>query len=664
MTRVSRAMAAFGHDVFMAALSLVLSLELRIGGGIFQFPPMLLLGYEAVFVAVAAGVFWWTGLYRGIWRYASLPDLLRVLRAVTLVLLVFFPLMFVINRLEGLPRSLVGINWLVLVALLGGPRFVYRIVKDRGLDHVLERQSHVAIPVLLIGARDQTALFVREMASGRDRLYRVVGIIADNSSRVGRHIGGVPILGTLDDLAEIVARLDRRGERPQKLILSAETLDGASVRRLLDKADELMIPLARLPRLTEFKTTLQGEAKVIEPVAIEDLLGRAQAVLDRPAMRALVAGRRVLVTGAGGTIGAELVRQIAAFEPARLVLLDSSEYALYTIDRELEERDGAPPRIALIGDVRDPSRIDEVMASERPELVFHAAALKHVPMVEANPAEGVLTNVLGTRHVAEACRAHGVHAMVLISTDKAVNPANVMGATKRLAESICQALDIGEARRGDGTRFVTVRFGNVLGSTGSVVPLFQRQLAAGGPLTVTHPEISRFFMTVREAVELVLQASALAMKGGNERGKIFVLDMGEPVKIVDLARQMIRLAGLKPDRDIKITFTGLRPGEKLREELFHEREPLVPTAAAGIRLAAPRVIDYAMLSRSLDELAEHAEARRTERMMALLATLVPEYAETTTRKPPPHPPAARVPPSPPPRGGEGRGEVGRVTESR
>jgi O-antigen biosynthesis protein WbqV len=332
------------------------------------------------------------------------------------------------------------------------------------------------------------------------------------------------------------------------------------------------------------------------------------------------------VTGAGGTIGAELVRQIAGYEPARLVLLDNGEYALYAIDRELDEQSQALPRSALIGDVRDRARIEEVIAAERPELVFHAAALKHVPMVEANPAEGVLTNVLGTRHVAEACRAHGVAAMVMISTDKAVNPTNVMGATKRLAESICQALDLVEKRKARGTRFITVRFGNVLGSTGSVVPLFQRQLAAGGPLTVTHPDIERFFMTVREAVELVLEASVLAVRDGDERGKIFVLDMGEPVRIVDLARQMIRLAGLKPDKDVKIAFIGLRPGEKLYEELFHATEPLVPTAADGIRLAAPRVIDHAMLSRSLDELAEHARERRIERMMALLATLVPEFA--------------------------------------
>jgi len=621
----SRAWVAFSHDVAMAALSFILSFYLRVGDGILNYSPSLLLYYDAAFAATAAGVFLATGLYRGIWRYASLPDLVALARAASIVILVFFPLMFVATRLEALPRSLVGINWLVLMALLGGPRFAYRVFKDRGLDHLLERASHVAIPVLVIGAREEADLFIRAMARDPARVYRVVGLIADNESRVGRDIAGVPVLGTLGDVRAAVERLDRRGERPQRLIISAGALEGAAVRDLLDTADALGIPLARLPRLTDFQTTREDARRQIEPIAIEDLLGRPQTVLDRASMRAMVTGRRVLVTGAGGTIGAELTRQIAAFAPARLVLLDHGEYALYAIDSEIRERFGTLKLVTLIGDVRDRRRVDEVMAEVRPELVFHAAALKHVPMVEANPCEGILTNVLGTRNVAEACRAEGAQAMVMISTDKAVNPTNVMGATKRLAENICQALDIVESRRPTGTRFVTVRFGNVLGSTGSVVPLFQRQLAAGGPLTVTHPEIARFFMTVREAVELVLQASALGLADGDERGKIYVLDMGAPIKIVDLARQMIRLAGFKPDRDIAVTFIGLRPGEKLAEELFHPGERPLATKIQGILLAAPRTIDYAALQRPLDELIEAARDREEERAPALLASLVPEF---------------------------------------
>jgi len=361
---------------------------------------------------------------------------------------------------------------------------------------------------------------------------------------------------------------------------------------------------------------------------LEDLLGRPQAVLDRDGMARLIRGRRVLVTGAGGTIGAELARQIAAFSPSRIVLVDNSEFALYGIEMELRERFPVLTIVPLLRDVRERAEVDEFLGAETPEIVFHAAALKHLPMVEANPIEGVLTNVIGSRNVAEAARAFGASLVVMISTDKAVNPTSVMGASKRIAESYCQALDLHEARwrtpLANGTRYVTVRFGNVLGSTGSVVPLFQRQLASGGPLTVTDPEVSRFFMTVREAVELVLQASALS-PDGDARGKIFVLDMGEPVKIIDLAHQMIRLAGLRPDHDIAIEFIGLRPGEKLHEELFHPAEPLIPTASPAIRLAAPRTSDYAMLARSIDELEEVARARREERVLQLLERLVPEY---------------------------------------
>ncbi len=620
----SRAWAAFAHDVVMAALSFIFSFYLRVGDAIWHYRPGLILSYDAAFAVTAGAVFLWTGLYRGIWRFASLPDLLSLLRAATFVILIFFPLMFVATRLDDLPRSLVGINWLLLTAMLGGPRFAYRVFKDRNLDHLLERASHTSIPVLVIGAREDADLFIRATQRDPARSYRVVGLVSDSEVRVGREIAGVPVLGTIGNVRSVVELLSRRDERPQRLIISARSLDGPVVRRLLDLADELGISLARLPRLTDFQSTREDDPRPIEPIAIEDLLGRPQAVLDRVSMKALIAGRRVLVTGAGGTIGSELTRQIAAFGPARLALLDNGEFALYGIDREISERFPEVARVTLVGDVRDRRRVDDVMAGERPELVFHAAALKHVPIVEANPCEGILTNVLCTRNVAEACRASGVRAMVMISSDKAVNPTSVMGASKKVAESICQALDVGEAKRAPGTRFLTVRFGNVLGSTGSVVPLFQRQLENGGPLTVTHPNISRFFMTVREAVELVLQASAFGMADA-ERGHIYVLDMGQPIKIVDLAEQMIRLAGLKPGHDVAIEFIGLRPGEKLKEELFHPGEPPLPTKSQGILLAAPRTIDYAVLQRLLDELIDQAHEGHDERALALLASLVPEY---------------------------------------
>ena len=632
-----RALLAFLHDVMMAAISFVIALYLRLGNRLVEYEPRLTAVYVVGFTLIAAGVFLATGLYRGIWRYASLPDLFNIGRAVSLTLLLFFPVMFVLTRLATLPRSTLWIDWFVLVALLGGPRLAYRLFKDRGLDHVLERVKHRNVPVLLISTKEGADTFIREMRRDPRAVYSVVGVLADTPSRVGREIYRVPVLGTIDDLEAVIARLDRRGKRPQKLIITAQNLPGAQVRRLLERADALAIPLARLPRLTDFQRNLDNPERVLEPIALEDLLGRPQAVLDRDGMARLIRGRRILVTGAGGTIGAELARQIAALAPDRLVLLDNSEFALYSIEIELRERFPRLRQVSLLRDVRARAEVDEVIAAERPEIVFHAAALKQLPMVEVNPIEGVLTNVIGSRNVAEAARAFGATLVVMISTDKAVNPTSVMGATKRIAESFCQALDLHEARRrsplADGTRYVTVRFGNVLGSTGSVVPLFQRQLAAGGPLTITDPEASRFFMTVREAVELVLQASALSPKSGlaDARGKIFVLDMGEPVRIIDLAHQMIRLAGLRAERDIAIEFIGLRPGEKLHEELFHPAEPLIPTENPSIRLAAPRTADYVMLGRSIDELEENARARREPRVWQILERLVPEYRRGTSR---------------------------------
>lgn len=626
-----RAVLAFFHDVAMAALSLVTSLYLRIGSEVVSYEPRLTAIYVVAFTLIAACVFLLTGLYRGIWRYASLPDLFNITRAVTLTVAIFLAVMFVITRLDALPRSTLLIDWFVLIALLGGPRLAYRLFKDRGLDHILERARHQNVPVLLISAKDGADTFIREMRRDPRAVYRVVGVLSDTPSRVGREIYRVPVLGTIDALETVVARLERRGRRPQKLIITAQSFPGRQVGQLLDRADALAIPVARLPRLTDFRRNLDNPERALEPIALEDLLGRPQAVLDRDGMARLIHGRRVLLTGAGGTIGAELARQIAAFSPGRLVLLDNSEFALYGIELELRERFPSLAPVPLLGDVRDRLQVEHLVAGEKPEIVFHAAALKHLPIVEANPVEGVLTNVIGSRNVAEAARSFGAALVVMISTDKAVNPTSVMGATKRVAESFCQALDLYEARRrapvGAGTRYVTVRFGNVLGSTGSVVPLFQRQLGAGGPLTVTDPEVTRFFMTVREAVELVLQASALSPSAttAETRGKIFVLDMGEPVRIVDLAHQMIRLAGLRPGRDIAIELIGLRPGEKLHEELFHPAEPLIPTEHPAIRRAAPRTADYAMLVRSIDELEENARSRCEERVLQILERLVPEY---------------------------------------
>jgi O-antigen biosynthesis protein WbqV len=630
-----RAAAVFLHDLVMAALSFPIALYLRVGDRALDYLGNGLWPAYALFVLVSGLVFLWLGTYRGVWRYVSTRDLLALLRAVTLILLVFLPLLFLWTRLAEMPRSVLVIDWFVLTGLLVGPRLAYRLSKGGRLDLAGGRGGQRRVPVLLLGAGDGAELFIRAMGESQAAPYRVIGLLDEKGSRIGRDIHGVPVMGGPEQLDEVVARCARRGETPQRVIVTKEHLDPALLRQLLERAEALGLTLARMPRLTDLKAGLTEGAET-HAIAIEDLLGRPQAVLDRAAMAAMVAGRRVLVTGAGGTIGSELVRQIAELDPAALVLVDHGEFELYRIERELIERKPGLPRRALLCDVRDGGRVQALLAVQRPELVFHAAALKHVPIVEAQPSEGVLTNLIGTRNLADACQAAGVTAMVLISTDKAVNPSSVMGATKRAAESYCQARDIASASGGHspsghlagsrgGTRYITVRFGNVLGSTGSVVPLFQRQIEQGGPVTVTHPEMARYFMTTREAVELVLQAAALGGGPGIEGGKIFVLDMGEPVRILALARQMIRLAGFRPDEDIRIEFTGLRPGEKLNEELLHESEALVPTRCPGILLAAPRTADLALLSRAIEEIGEAAAAGRDEQAVTLLERLVPEY---------------------------------------
>ncbi len=614
---------AYAHDLVMAALSFLISFYLRLGDVIFFYRTDIIeLGIVA-FTVICAAVFWFTGLYRGTWRYASLSDLLAITRAVSISILAFLVVMFLWVRLEEVPRSVVVINWFILMALLGGPRFLYRLIKDGRIDLSVDRfPDRHRVPVLLVGTRDAAELFIRGVA--KDVNYRIVGTLAEKRDRVGQSIHGVPVLGVVEDLPHVVAELGRRGLRPQRLILTRDDTEGAQVRRLLEGAERLGMTLARAPRPTEFRSGVEERVEV-RPIAVEDLLGRPQTPLDRDAMRALIHDRRILVTGAGGSIGSELVRQVAACAPAQLTLVESSEFNLYTIDMEIAEHFPALERRPVIADVRDRLLVNRLFAAARPQVVFHAAALKHVPLVELNPVEGVLTNVIGGANVAEASRAAEVEVMVQISTDKAVNPTNVMGATKRIAERYCQALDL-LRDGGRGTRFVTVRFGNVLGSTGSVVPLFRRQLAAGGPLTVTHPEMERYFMTIREAVELVLEASALGRASDADSGKIYVLDMGEPVKILDLARQMIRLAGLRPDVDVKIAFIGLRPGEKIREEVFHGAEELLPTACPGIRLAAPRAADAAELAAALRTLEQTCTRGDVPGVLRAIRVLVPEYA--------------------------------------
>lgn len=623
-----RSWFVYAFDVAITPVVFLTALWLRLGEA-FDPTPAYVWSNAILLTVCAAVVFRVLGLYRGLWRYASLNDLVSITKAVTATVLVWLPLAFLVTRLEDLPRSLPLILWMLLMAGLGAPRFGWRLFKDGLLD--LRPRPMGGVPVLLVGSGDGAELFVRAMAQMTAPPYRVLGLVDTEGQRVGWQMRGVEVIGPVNDIVDITERLGERGERPQRWILADDHLDGDVVARLLDLAETQGVTLSRVPQLTDLRSGRPDEKRLqLRPIAIEDLLNRPQARLDREAPRALVAGRRVLVTGAGGSIGSELVRQLVAAGPAKIVLFDSSEYLLYLIDHELGERAPELDRLPVIGDVRDRAALDRVFASEKPDIVVHAAALKHVPMVEYNPCEGVLTNVSGSRNVADACRAHGVQVMVMVSTDKAVHPTNVMGATKRAAESWCQALDVLGAD-GKGTRYVTVRFGNVLGSNGSVVPLFQKQLERGGPITVTHPEMTRYFMTIREAVELVIQAAALrAREARDPGGRLFVLDMGEPVKIVDLARQMVRLAGLRPGLDVPITFVGLRPGEKLHEELFYAAEELVPTSIKGVMLASPRRVDHAVLTRMLDGLIDAARRGDEDETIARLKAVVPEFTGRST----------------------------------
>ena len=608
----------------MASISFVIALFLRLGTDIEFYPVDQFLLGTGLFTGVAAIVFHTMKMYRGVWRYASLNDLLNITKSVSLVILIFLVLMFVTTRLEDLPRSLPLINWFVLIALLGGPRFLYRLFKDRRLEFKLEQNTHQRIPVLLVGAGDSAELFIRDLARS-DANYRVSGIVSSTEDRVGRDIHGIEILGTIGQIPSVIKDLSRLGPPPQRLVITSERIDGLEIKALLDIADSHGMTLARLPALTDFKQGIGSEMDV-RPIDVEDLLGRPQTALDRDAMKLLVGGKRVLITGAGGSIGSELVRQISDLKPASIALVENSEYNLYTIDMELSKLHPNLPREALIGDVRDNRRITNIFEATKPELVFHAAALKHVPMVEANVLEGLATNVLGTMNVINAATATGVSTFVQISTDKAVNPTNVMGASKRIAESYCQAVDLQNKNGKESKpRFVTVRFGNVLGSAGSVVELFRQQIADGGPVTVTDAEMKRYFMTIREAVELVLAASALGSNNRDQIGKIYVLDMGEPVLILDLAKQMIRLAGFILDEDIAIAFTGLRPGEKLFEEIFHGSETLNQTAHSGVLLAAPRVNNLEAVQDQIEIIRNAIANNDQASARAVIANLVPEY---------------------------------------
>lgn len=555
-------------------------------------------------IPLQAVIFHGFGLYRGIWRFASIPDLRRIALAAGTVALAIPALLLMLQRLNDVPRSVLVLHPILLVLIMGGSRFLYRAWKD---GQLLSPRQFDSEPVLVMGAGAAGSALLRDLATSRR--WRAVGLLDDDPAKLRLQVQGVSVLGRLDEVAKFAS-----AQQVQAVIIAMPSAS-ASVRR---HAVELVVG-AGLKALTvpALADVLSGRvtAAEVRQVELEDLLGREQVLLDDAGLKEQLAGKSVLVTGAGGSIGSELCRQIARFGPQKLVFLEQSEFALYSIEQEFAGR----PINCVIGDVKDAARMTAVFAEHRPDVVFHAAAYKHVPLMEAaNAWEAVRNNVQGTLNVARAALASGAREFVLISTDKAVNPTNVMGASKRLAEVACQVIQA----QGGGTRFVMVRFGNVLGSSGSVIPRFREQIAKGGPVTVTHPEIIRYFMLIPEAAQLVLQAGLMAAREA-EGGRIFVLDMGEPIKIVDLARDMIRLSGFTED-EVRIEFTGLRPGEKLYEELLADGEATLPTPHPKLRIARPTgVPDVAWLAELEDWLA--APWRDEAEVKAGLKARVPEY---------------------------------------
>ncbi|HSM99464.1 MAG TPA: nucleoside-diphosphate sugar epimerase/dehydratase [Rudaea sp.] len=558
-----------------------------------------------IVMLVQGAVLRWTGLYKGLWRFASLPDLWNIVRAALLGALGIAVALFLYDRLESVPRSVLAIYPAALAVLLGAPRLAYRYWKDSRFE-LLARVP--ARRVLVLGAGRTGEALLRELA--HDARYRPIGLLDDNVALRGARVHGVPVLGTMDRLPELA-----REAAAEMLLIAIPSATTVQMRRIVELCEETGIPFRTVPRLQDVVAGRAGFSQLKE-VAIEDLLGRDPVQLDWAAMRAGFAGQRVLITGGGGSIGAELCRQVARLGVESLTILELSEFNLYRIEQELRREFPDLLVDAVLGDCGDAAVCERVFARARPQVVLHAAAFKHVPLLQNQVREAFRNNVLGTQIVAQAADSHGVGCFVLISTDKAVNPSSVMGACKRVAELFCQNFAAQSA-----TRFVTVRFGNVLDSAGSVVPLFREQIRNGGPVTVTHPEMSRYFMTIPEACQLILQAGVLG-KGG----EIFALDMGEPVKIRYLAEQMIRLAGKVPERDVAIVYTGLRPGEKLFEELFHDHENYRATEHAKIFLAQPRSVSWELLNAQLRQAAQSVRDYDEDALRACLTGLLPDFS--------------------------------------
>jgi O-antigen biosynthesis protein WbqV len=618
-----RRLISIVHDLLATVLAVVLSFLLRWGPIDFWAQLRVIATVVAVILPAAALVYWLFRLDRSPWRFISIGDFPKIAGAVTVLAVLLVLIDFITGGAVLVPRTVPFIYWFVQVFFLVGPRLLYRAHRHQRQ----ERRAFEGIyrtPVLIAGTGDEAIHLIRRLQRDTADPMEAVGLLTHKRAHVGERFQGIPVLGLFSELEAILETLQVKQVKPRRLIVTRESL------RLEATIDDLLAHARRLGlttvRPSEALTNLDQPSGAVQlaPISIEDLLGRSTRDIDVSPLRELITGRRVLVTGAGGSIGSELCRQIAAMEPARLLLFDHSELALYTIGKEIRHLAPSLEVEQRLGSVTDRDEIVAVFEAFRPDLIFHAAALKHVDITEAHPLAAADTNALGTRHVADTAAAVDATCAVFISTDKAVHPVSVLGATKRAAELYWAASDRKGREAGRRTRFLTVRFGNVLGSSGSVIPLFREQLSRGGPLTVTHPEVERYFMTISEAVTLVLMASALGVKTA-EISPTYVLDMGEPVKILDLARRMIRLAGLEPDRDVDILVTGLRPGERLKEVLEYFGEDLRETSIPGVRATDATSHSVAVIEAQFATLENGVTSRNEAAVLLALRGLVAEY---------------------------------------
>jgi FlaA1/EpsC-like NDP-sugar epimerase len=595
-------------DGCLIALAWYLAFELRFDQGVPRYYDTLFRRTILIVVAIKLVVFVLFRFYDRWWRYVSIRDMWSAVRGVTAASLVASLTVYFFAPVASvrLPRSVAIMDWLLLLGLIAGTRLLARSVIERpGKGGLVARGKEV----LVVGAGDAGQLVIRELQRNRQLGYTPIGLIDDDPRKKNLRIHGVRVLGTTEELAHVL-----RDNRPDEVLIALPSASGEVRQRIVNVTREGNVPVKTLPALYELISGESDLATQIRPVQVEDVLGREPVEVDLETTAAYVKGQTVLVTGAGGSIGSELCRQIARVGPQRLILVDQGETALFEIERELVDERGFAACIPVLADCKSRTKMKQIFDRYRPAVVFHAAAYKHVPLMEANPLESVRNNALGTKVVAEVAVEFGAERFVLISTDKAVNAKTVMGQSKALCEWIVEAYG---AREDIATRFVAVRFGNVLGSSGSVIPIFRRQIAKGGPVTLTHPEMTRYFMTIPEAASLVVQAGSI---GG--RGDVFVLDMGEPVRILDLAMQMIRLSGKDPERDIEVEIVGTRPGEKLHEELWGDGETAVPTVHPKIMRVSGPIVDAVWLQDELAELERLVREGETLEVVSRLATMM------------------------------------------